>query len=46
MNKIKCVLSIKEFSITEYNKNTNYIAIYPSDIVEDVVDKAIKYKID
>lgn len=44
MNKIKCILSIKEFSITEYNKETNYIAIYPSDIAEDIVDKAIKYK--
>jgi hypothetical protein len=44
MNKIKCVLSIKEFSITEYDKEANYIAIYPSDIAEDAVDKAIKYK--
>ena len=44
MNKIKCVLSIKKFSVTEYDKTTNYIAIYPSDIAEDIVDKAIKYK--
>ena len=44
MSKIKCVLSIKEFSVTEYDKKTNYIAIYPSDIAEDAVDKAIKYK--
>lgn len=44
MSKIKCVLSIKEFSITEYDKKVNYIAIYPSDIAEDTVDKAIKYK--
>ena len=44
VNKIKCVLSIKEFSITEYDKEANYIAIYPSDITEDAVNKAIKYK--
>lgn len=44
MNKIKCVLSIKEFSVVEHNKEVNYIAIYPSDISEDVVNKAIKYK--
>lgn len=44
MNKIKCVLSIKEFSITEDNKDANCIAIYPSDIAEDEVDKAIKHK--
>lgn len=44
MSKIKCVLSVKEFSITEYDKKTDYIAIYPSDIAEDVVDKAIRYK--
>lgn len=44
MNKIKCILSIKNFSITEYDKETNYIAIYPSNIAEDVVDRAIKYK--
>ena len=44
MSKIKCVLSIKEFSITEYDKKVNYIAMYPSDIAEEVVDKAIKYK--
>ena len=46
MDKIKCVLSIKEFSITEYDKTTNYIAIYPSNIAEDIVDKAIKYKLE
>lgn len=44
MNKIKCVLSIKEFSVTECDEKADYIAIYPSDISEDVVDKAIKYK--
>ena len=44
MSKIKCILSVKEFSITEYDKETDYIAIYPSDIAEDVVDKAIRYK--
>ena len=44
MNKIKCVLSIKEISVTEYGKEVNYIAIFPSDIAEDAVDKAIKYK--
>lgn len=44
MSKIKCVLSIKEFSITEYDKKTNYIAIYPSNIAEDAVNKAIIYK--
>ena len=44
MSKIKCVLSVKEFSITEYDKETDYIAIYPSDIAEDAVDKAIRYK--
>ena len=44
MNKVKCVLSIKEFSITEYNKDTKYIAIYPSGIAEDVIDKANKHK--
>jgi len=44
MSKIKCVLSIKKISITEYDKKANYIAIYPSDIAEDVVNKAIKYK--
>lgn len=40
--KIKCVLSIKEFSITKHDKETNYIAIYPSDVAEDIVDRAIK----
>ena len=44
MNKIKCVLSIKEFSVTECDKKVDYIAVYPSDVAEDVVDKAIKYK--
>ena len=44
MNKIKCVLSIKEVSVTEYGKEVTYIAIFPSDIAEEVVDKAIKYK--
>lgn len=44
MNKIKCVLSIKEFSVTEYDKRADYIAIFPSDISEDIVNKAIKYK--
>ena len=44
MNKIKCVLSIKKFSVIERNKKANYIAIYPSDIAEDIVDKAIKHK--
>lgn len=44
MNKIQCVLSIKEFSVTEYDKEISYIAIFPTDISEDKVDKAIKYK--
>ena len=44
ISKIKCILSIKEFSITEHDKEANYVAIYPSDIAEDVVDRAIKYK--
>ena len=44
MNKIKCVLSIKEFSVDEYGKKINYIAIYPSDISEDIVNEAIKRK--
>lgn len=44
MDKIKCILSIKEFSVTEYDKETDYIAIYPSGLAEDAVDKAIKHK--
>lgn len=44
MSKVKCVLSIKEFSITEDDKKADYIVVYPSDIAEDVVDKALKHK--
>ncbi len=44
MNKIKCVLNIKEFSVTDYGKTTDYVAIFPSGIPEDVVNDAIKYK--
>ena len=44
MNKIQCVLSIKEFSVTEYGKEVDYIAIFPTDIPENVVNDAIKYK--
>lgn len=44
MDKVKCILSIKEFSVTEYGKEMSYIAIYPSDLAEDVVDKVIRYK--
>ena len=44
MDKIKCILSIKEFSITEDDRELSYIAIYPSDIAEEAVNKAIKYK--
>jgi len=44
MNKIKCVLSIKKFSVTEYNKRADYVAIFPSNLAEEEVDKAINYK--
>ena len=44
MNKIKCILSIKEFSVTEDDREFSYIAIYPSDLAEEAVDKAIRYK--
>lgn len=44
MDKIKCVLLIKEFSVTINDKKVDYIAIYPSDVAEDAVNKAIKYK--
>lgn len=44
MDKIQCVLSIKEFSVTEQDKEISYIAIFPTDISEDKVDEAIKYK--
>lgn len=44
--KIPCILSIKEFTITENNKETQYMAIYPSDIPESKVDEAIKQKFD
>lgn len=43
-DKIKCVLSIKEFSITKHDEKANYVAIYPSNVAEDVVDRSIKYK--
>lgn len=46
MNKIQCVLSIKEFSVTECGKQVDYIAIFPTDIPENEVDDAIKYKIE
>lgn len=44
MNKIQCVLSIKEFSVTECGKQVDYIAIFPTDIPESEVDDAIQYK--
>lgn len=44
MDKIQCILSIKEFSVTEYDKEISYIAISPTDISEDKVDEAIKHK--
>jgi hypothetical protein len=45
MDKIKCILSIKEFSVTEDDRELSYMAIYPSDLAEEAVDKAIKYKL-
>ena len=44
MNKIQCVLSIKEFSLTDNGKQYDYIAIFPSDVAENKVDEAIKRK--
>ncbi len=44
MDKIQCILSIKEFSVTENDKKVDYVAIFPSDIPEDKIDEAIKYK--
>lgn len=44
MNKIPCILSIKEFTVSEYGNKVDYIAIYPKDISEDMVNYAIKKK--
>lgn len=44
--KIECVLSIKEFSVVEHEKESEYVAIFPSDTPEEKIDKAIYYQRD
>ena len=44
MDKIPCVIHLKEFTVTEDEKDIEYIAVYPSTVDEKDVDEAIHHK--